>query len=80
MDIINAFPGYEFIDGKNMYRGTDVGKGGYVYAEPGMYGNVALLDVASMHPHSVINLFTSVIFLRKFNLTHDIYIISIVRF
>ena len=56
MDIINAFPGYEFIDGKNMYRGTDVGKGGYVYAEPGMYGNVALLDVASMHPHSVINL------------------------
>ena len=56
MDIINAFPGYEFVDGKNMYRGTDVGKGGYVYAEPGMYGNVALLDVASMHPHSVINL------------------------
>ena len=56
MEVINAFPGYEFIDGKNMYRGTDVGKGGYVYAEPGMYGNVALLDVASMHPHSVINL------------------------
>ncbi len=56
MDIINAFPGYEFVDGKNMYRGTDVGKGGYVYAEPGMYGNVALLDVASMHPHSAINL------------------------
>lgn len=56
MGVINAFPGYEFIDGKNMYRGTDVGKGGYVYAEPGMYGNVALLDVASMHPHSVINL------------------------
>ena len=56
MDIINSFPGYEFKDGKNIYRGTDVGKGGYVYAEPGMYGNVALLDVASMHPHSVINL------------------------
>lgn len=56
MDIINAFPGYEFIDGKNIYRGTDVGKGGYVYAEPGMYGNIALLDVASMHPHSAINL------------------------
>ena len=56
MGVINAFPGYEFVDGKNMYRGTDVGKGGYVYAEPGMYGNVALLDVASMHPHSVINL------------------------
>ena len=56
MDIINAFPGYEFVDGKNIYRGTDVGKGGYVYSEPGMYGNIALLDVASMHPHSAINL------------------------
>ena len=53
-DIINAFPGYEYKDGKNMYRGTDVGKGGYVYSEPGMYVNVALLDVASMHPHSAI--------------------------
>lgn len=53
-DIITAFPGYEFVDGKNMYRGTDVGKGGYVYAEPDMYGNVALLDIASMHPHSII--------------------------
>ena len=57
--IINSFPGYEFKrleDGKfhNMYRGVDLGFGGYVYAEPGMYGNVALLDVASMHPHSVI--------------------------
>ena len=56
MDIINSFPGYEYIDGKNMYRGDDLGKGGYVYAEPGMYGNVALLDVASMHPNSAINL------------------------
>ena len=55
-EIINAFPGYEFVDGKNMYRGDDLGKGGYVYAEPGMYGNVALLDVASMHPNSAINL------------------------
>lgn len=54
--IINSFPGYEYVDGKNMYRGDDLGKGGYVYAEPGMYGNVALLDVASMHPNSAINL------------------------
>lgn len=53
-DILTAFPGYEFIDGKNMYRGVDVGKGGYVYAEPGMYTNVALLDIASMHPNSAI--------------------------
>ena len=59
-DIINAFPGYEFVwsdDDKqwhNIYRNTDVGKGGYVYAEPGIYGNVALLDVQSMHPNSII--------------------------
>lgn len=38
----------------NLYRGTDLGFGGYVYSEPGMYGNLALLDVASLHPHSII--------------------------
>lgn len=38
----------------NLYRGTDLGFGGYVYSEPGMYGNAALLDVMSLHPHSVI--------------------------
>lgn len=54
MDIINSFPGYEFKDGKNMYRGVDLGKGGYVYAEPGMHHNVALLDIASLHPHSIV--------------------------
>ena len=53
-DILNSFPGYEFKDGKNVFRGVDVGKGGYVYAEPGMYRNVALLDVASLHPHSIV--------------------------
>lgn len=53
-NIINNFPGYEFVNGKNMYRGIDVGKGGYVYAEPGLYTDVALLDVASMHPSSII--------------------------
>lgn len=53
-DLSETFPGYEFVDGKNMYRGVDLGKGGYVYAEPGMYGNAALLDVASLHPHSII--------------------------
>lgn len=51
---INSFPGYEFKNGKNLYRGTDLGFGGYVYAEPGMYTDVALLDVASLHPHSII--------------------------
>ena len=53
------FEGYLF-DGKvSSYRGEIVGEGGYVYAEPGMYDNVAVLDVASMHPTSieVLNLF-----------------------
>ena len=52
-DLSETFPGYEFVDGKNMYRGTDLGFGGYVYAEPGMYSDVALLDVASLHPNSI---------------------------
>ena len=45
-----------FDNGKSIYKGEEVGEGGYVYAEPGMYGNVALLDIASMHPNSAINL------------------------
>lgn len=48
------FPGYKFENGKSTYRGEEVGEGGYVYSEPGMYGNVALLDIASMHPSSII--------------------------
>lgn len=59
-EIINAFPGYEFIEcgedkhPHNMFMGEDVGFGGYVYVEPGMYQNAALLDIASMHPHSIL--------------------------
>jgi hypothetical protein len=48
------FPGYEYKGGKSIYRGEEVGEGGYVYAEPGMYRNIALLDIASMHPASII--------------------------
>ena len=48
------FPGYKFENGKSTYRGEEVGEGGYVYSEPGMYGNVALLDIASMHPSSIV--------------------------
>lgn len=48
------FPGYTFEHGKSTYRGEDVGEGGCVYSEPGMYWNVALLDIASMHPSSVV--------------------------
>ena len=49
------FPGYKFEQGVSTYRGEIVGEGGYVYSEPGMYSNVALLDVESMHPTSAIN-------------------------
>lgn len=48
------FPGYKFEAGKSTYRGEEVGEGGYVYAEPGIYTDVALLDIASMHPASII--------------------------
>ncbi len=48
------FPGYTFDRGKSIYRDEEVGEGGYVYAEPGIHTNVALLDIASMHPSSVI--------------------------
>lgn len=63
VDLSKEFPGYEFkktwnnitnrYDKFNMYRGIDLGFGGYVYAEKGMYTDVALLDIASMHPHSM---------------------------
>lgn len=57
---INSFPGYEFMydpDAKvwrNMYRGIDLQLGGYVYSEPGIHENVALLDCQSQHPSSAI--------------------------
>lgn len=52
--LLPYFQGYKYEYGKSTYRGEEVGEGGYVYSEPGMYGNVALLDIASMHPHSTI--------------------------
>ena len=55
-DLSEMFPGYTFDNGKSTYMGEESGEGGYVYAEPGMYGNVALLDIASMHPTSIIQL------------------------
>ena len=69
-DLSKMFPGYEYnamgidpkrysgkiVQGKSIYRGEDPGEGGRVYAQPGMYENVALLDIASMHPSSIENL------------------------
>lgn len=52
-DLSTIFEGYVFAGGESTYRGEVVGEGGYVYAEPGIYSSVALLDVASMHPTSI---------------------------
>lgn len=58
-NVLNAFSGYEFVkfgeDNKshNMYRGTDIGFGGYIVSFPGVYTNVAMLDVNSLHPNSI---------------------------
>lgn len=75
--ILPYFPGYKYEFGKSTYKDVNennpdperrvIGEGGYVYAEPGMYGDVALLDVASMHPHSAIaEVLFGVEFTRRF--------------
>lgn len=71
-DLSTIYPGYKYnkfgidekeynegtkiVSGKSIYRGEDPGEGGYVYAKPGIYYEVALLDIASMHPSSIIRL------------------------
>lgn len=67
-NLADLFPGYTHglktknVAGKDVYsyestyRDEVTGEGGYVYAEPGIYTNVAVLDVASMHPSSIIAL------------------------
>lgn len=59
--LAEMFPGYKFDrfatgKDKSTYRGESVGEGGLVRAKPGMYRNVLLFDVASMHPTSIIEL------------------------
>ena len=58
-DLSEEFHGYQFDSGQSSYRGESPGEGGYVYAEPGIYTTVALLDIVSMHPRSIelLNLF-----------------------
>lgn len=53
ISILPYFPGYKYENGISTYRGFETGEGGLVIAKPGMYSNVALLDVESMHPTSV---------------------------
>lgn len=55
-DLSKMFPGYKYEGGKSIYRGEETGEGGYVYSEPGVYQNVVTLDIASMHPTSLVEL------------------------
>lgn len=60
-DLREMFPGYEYDQfavgkEKSTYKGYKIGEGGWVKAKPGMYENVAVLDVASMHPTSIVQL------------------------
>ena len=52
-NLAEEFPGYKYEMGKSSYKGEDPSEGGYVYAEPGMYENVAVMDVVSMHPTTI---------------------------
>ena len=52
--MINSFPDYKYVDGKNIFKDEDVGRGGLVWAIPGMYYRVYTFDVRSMHPSSII--------------------------
>nr|DAJ30903.1 MAG TPA: DNA polymerase [Caudoviricetes sp.] len=58
-DLSKQFPGYEYKFGKSTYRGITTGEGGLVMADPGVYYDVEVFDVASMHPTSIeqLNLF-----------------------
>ncbi len=53
-DLTKEFIGYTFEYGVSMYKGIKASEGGYVYSKPGVYRDVALLDVASMHPSTIV--------------------------
>lgn len=63
-DLSEEFPGYKYVSAlesedkkaHNIYKGEDVGFGGLVWAQPGMYGETWTFDVRSMHPYSAIAL------------------------
>ena len=54
--LLPYWPGYDYSNGVSTYRGEVLGEGGYVFATPGIHVMVFLLDIASMHPHSLIAL------------------------
>ena len=58
-NLADTFPGYEFKDGKSTYLGDVIGEGGWARGVPGIWYNVMLDDVESMHPSTIeaLNLF-----------------------
>ena len=52
--ILPFFPGYTFEGGKSVYLDEEIGEGGKVYGEPGIYWNVWDADVTGQHPSSII--------------------------
>lgn len=52
--ILPFFPGYKYENGKSTFMGDEIGEGGRVYSNPGMYGNTWDGDIASQHPSSAI--------------------------
>ena len=52
--LLPYFEGYKYEFGKSTYKGIEVGEGGRVFARPSICGDVALLDITSMHPSSAI--------------------------
>lgn len=53
VDLSETFPGYTFDKGKSYYKDEEIGEGGLVRGKQGMYTDVGLFDVRSMHPSSI---------------------------
>lgn len=51
-DLSTIFPGYKYSFGKSEYMGEDPSEGGLVRHKAGVWENVELDDVVSMHPHA----------------------------
>lgn len=52
--LLPYFPGYEFKNGQSLYKDQVASEGGFVCTTPGIWYNVGLLDIASMHPTSML--------------------------
>jgi hypothetical protein len=70
-DLSKEFPGYKFDEfakgDKSFYKGFALGEGGFVFGRPGIWRNVAVLDIASMHPTSIIRMDTFGPYTQKFS-------------